>query len=1553
MSKQVSRPNRLGDMQGRLAWLAAGLLSLVLSPAMPAGAAWRYQELTSVANATPPLPPTSLFPVQLLVDDDAADGAVGVAGQGARQFLWFNRFTPGVPFDLQEVWVLFPGGSNMAVGNAVQIAIYQDTDGNPANGAALLSSFNTTVQAVDGNTFSVYSLASPVAFNGVGDLLIGVIPRFIVSNVTSPTLPAAIDTSGSQSRSWLASWVNDPPDPPVLMPPPDQQIVLVDTVQAGNWMIRGFGMPPAGLGVPTLDRLGLLLLGTLLFFAALIALRRRRAALVLIFLCLASAFAAGTAQAQTTIDTFTTNQATLTDPPGGSSTATGGADIIGTRRGLVVDNLMGAGPTSVGVTGGALTLTVANTTPDSRGEAQITWDGDTNPTTLSPTGLGGVNLTTGGASGFRIRVNSSTPANNEIELIVYSSATNFSRASLLLPSVGAAQNFFIAFSEFTVTGGTGASFSSVGAIQMVVRTQEGTLALDEVVAALPALAATKVDALTNDVDLDTRADPGDTLTYTITITNNGSEAATVNLSDVVDANTTLVAGSTSSTPFARNDQYTGIGNVTLSIDGSPGKPGLLANDGDPDGDPISVTAIDATSAQGGTVTLVNASTGTFTYSPPSGFRGVDSFNYTIQDNDAHSVSGQARITLTGRVWFVDDSNTTAPFLGTLADPFQSLAAVNGAGGAGDADDVGDTIFVFDDDGTPYAGGLELEANETLIGEAEGLVIGGVTIVPAGGRPQITHAAGHGITLSTNNTIRGLEVMNAAGAGIRGTGFGTLTITNSLVSTAAGAAVDLTNGTLAVTLASVSSAGTAAQRGINLDTVSGTFTVTAATSLIDPTGQGIRVASSPGLVASFGATNVTDNAIGTAPAATAVDLATGNAGATFNFTSLNVTPDGAGLLANNSGTINIGGTSNSIVANGGPALDVTSTSLGSGASFTTVSSMNSTGRGVNLDTVSGSFSATAGTISSAAQQSFRVNAGNSAVSYGGAVTNTAAARLIEVTNRTGGAITFSGNLSGTGSSTGILVQNNATSGTPSVTFSGGTKNFSTGASPAITLDNNDVATVTFSGGGLTVATTSGAAFNVINGAAAVNVTGSGNTLASTTGTALNVASSNIGASGLTFRSISSNGAASGISLTSTGSSGGLTVTGTGSAGSGGTIQSSTGPGILLSNTRDVSLASMNVQNGGDDGIRGTSVVNFSLSGSSIATNGNATTEHGLDFTELTGTASITSTSVTGSAEHDLSVVNSTGTLSSFNISGAGCQFSNTSATTGSDGILFQGNSTANMTINVSGCTFANNRGDHFQATTDGASSATMDVTLSGNTMTGAAGNLGAGITINPANSANMAFNLLNNNMTGSVVSAITLVLQNSAVGGSLHGTVSGNQIGNAGVLDSGSSQGSGISIIGEGAGTLTVAVTNNAVRQYSNPFGIQVEARGSTNVNATVTGNTVSNPGTFAANGIFSQAGTLTGDTANLCLDLGGAGGLANSATGSGAGGSTDLRVRHRFGTTVRLRGYTGAPTDTALVNVYLSGRNGGASASSTVNITAPVGGQFLNTTGPGGPCPLP
>lgn len=261
--------------------VAATLLLLLAAPALAAAQSspdWEMALLPAAPTALPPLPPTTTYPVQLVLDDDTAEGAFGVAnGPSAREFMWFNRFTPPVPFTLSEVWVLFPVGQPGVVpGAAVQIAIYEDADSDPSNGATLRSAFATTIQVADGNTFSLYPLVTEIDFAPGADVLIGVVPRFIDAQ-TPITLPAAIDTTASQGRSWVAVWTGDPPDPPTL--PPDNLIDEIDDIApvlAGNWMIRGFGRGRDVVEIPALSPWGLAALAAGLgLLGSRLALRRR------------------------------------------------------------------------------------------------------------------------------------------------------------------------------------------------------------------------------------------------------------------------------------------------------------------------------------------------------------------------------------------------------------------------------------------------------------------------------------------------------------------------------------------------------------------------------------------------------------------------------------------------------------------------------------------------------------------------------------------------------------------------------------------------------------------------------------------------------------------------------------------------------------------------------------------------------------------------------------------------------------------------------------------------------------------------------------------------------------------------------------------------------------------------------------------------------------------------------------------------------------------------------------------------------------------------------
>jgi VCBS repeat-containing protein len=91
-------------------------------------------------------------------------------------------------------------------------------------------------------------------------------------------------------------------------------------------------------------------------------------------------------------------------------------------------------------------------------------------------------------------------------------------------------------------------------------------------------------------------------------------------------------------PSAADDFHAVAEDTTLSVVA----PGVLANDLDPDGDPL--VAVVATQPKHGTVDL--ASDGSFTYHPAADYNGLDSFTYKAVDGALESAPVTVTITVT-------------------------------------------------------------------------------------------------------------------------------------------------------------------------------------------------------------------------------------------------------------------------------------------------------------------------------------------------------------------------------------------------------------------------------------------------------------------------------------------------------------------------------------------------------------------------------------------------------------------------------------------------------------------------------------------------------------------------------------------------------------------------------------------------------------------------------------------------------------------------------------------------------------------------------------------
>ena len=354
-----------------------------------------------------------------------------------------------------------------------------------------------------------------------------------------------------------------------------------------------------------------------------------------------------------------------------------------------------------------------------------------------------------------------------------------------------------------------------------------------------------------------------------------------------------------------------------------------------------------------------------------------------------------------------------------------------------------------------------------------------------------------------------------------------------------------------------------------------------------------------------------------------------------------------------------------------------------------SSVSSTGgvRGLKFDHTQGFFTANGGTLSNASDTDVVITGNNSfddmAFTYGGAITDDSGP-LIRIANQSGGDKRFNGPISDVPATPdnggGILLQSNFGGGsTNNIHFNGGLT-LSTGASDAIVNNNGGTLAITDPGG--------------------VGV-GVDNTLETTTGIALNLSSMTIHDDDLTFRSIKTDGAPTGITLGGVfNGNGRLNVTGNGGACtsaatcSGGAIQNSTGDGILLGGVSPrVSLSRMQVSDSGAHGIHAIAADGVDLASSRIVDNGDAALEHGLAYENVAGSWSINETVVTGSADDNLHVANTT--LSdplAISLDVTGSTFSNTSATTGGRGadLLFASEGSAD--VNISDSTFEANR-DH--------------------------------------------------------------------------------------------------------------------------------------------------------------------------------------------------------------------------------------------------------------------
>jgi uncharacterized repeat protein (TIGR01451 family) len=1026
--------------------------------------------------------------------------------------------------------------------------------------------------------------------------------------------------------------------------------------------------------------------------------------------------------------------------------------------------------------------------------------------------------------------------------------------------------------------------------------------------ALTVVSATKTDSWDDSATPDGKAEPGQTITYDVNVSNTGAADATgVNFTDTIDPNTTLVPGSLRVSPLAFADSYNATQGIALSISA----PGVLGNDtGTPS--PTAVPIAGGPTSQGGSVTL-NAN-GSFTYNPPNAtFQGADTFTYTatngLSPNDSATVTinvdaGPA-VTTTSPV---NGANGVSPTTNITVNFTEPVNATTGS------------FSVQCPTGSPQAFTLSASPSASFTLDPTADLPAGVTCTVTVFAAGITDAdtfdppdqMAADYTFSFGVKPLAVDDMRSATGNVK---IDTATTGYSVLANDQGPGA-------VISAFDVTSANGGA---VTMNTTTGTFTYN------PPRG--------------FTGTDTFNYTLT-------------NAGGSDTGTVVLTVTDTVWFINNTAGACSSG-------CDGRLTNPYTSI-----AAFVA----DNGGGGANPDDGDSIFIYTGGGnyTGPLTLENDQIVVGQGAASSFTALTLITPAPDSVGFPSTGGASPVITTTVTSGQPGVALAQNNHIHG---LSFSNTDGAAVTGASNVGTFTMSEIA----------VNNTNGAAGIVFTGGGTVSSTGV-NTIATASGTALNVSNTNIDAANLTFQSISAGTAAGttgvGINLVNTGTAatnGGLVVTGNSSGQCGGSVvinnsgagtesitpansadctggqirnkngadgSTTSGIGIYLENTKSPSLTRMWLHDFQNFAVRGFRVNGVTLSNVLVnGVNGTSPTfdnygEGGVYFGDdaslttngLIGSASVTNSSFSGGRANNFSVVNTGGVLDRLTVTGS--NFGLTQNFSDSNDSLFiesrdldPGAPVVKATVTSSRFTGA--AGDLAQFVNQ-SGTGTMDVVFQNNNLSNNhAQNIigGGGISLNT--NASMTLNVSDNHMRDASGSAVTL--QKANLGTSLNGTINHNNIGVAAVTDSGSKTGSDLFFSFAGGGVITLAVTNNDLRQYGGGAGIFADNTGGTyGVNLTITGNVTANPGSGAFAGLALTAGSPgSGDDIDVCANITG-----NDFSTGDPFDSIDVIVGVSTGaSTMRLPGYVG--TTTADVQTFIQNNNLNSATTAVFAYTDP------------------
>jgi len=895
----------------------------------------------------------------------------------------------------------------------------------------------------------------------------------------------------------------------------------------------------------------------------------------------------------------------------------------------------------------------------------------------------------------------------------------------------------------------------------------------------------------------------------ITVNNDGSFGYTPAVSFVgnfsFDYRLTNTAGSDDATvtisvgdaPTAVNDAYTCTGNVGLDVSAANG---VFANNGiaADEGDFITVTEVQGgaanvgvatATANGGSVTLT--AIGAFTYEPPAGFTGVDSFTYTIDNGFNQPSTATVMITISDVIWFINNNPAAmSSNIGTFSNPFLNTSNFNNSV----QPDTGDIIFIHQGIGS-YTGGVVLKNDQVLLGQGVDLLteLGnlGVTLAPhsvlsaspmpngSSNRSLITNLAGSGIGISVaaNNTIRGVEVGNTTDHGVRNgaaSSVGALTISDSSITGSGGAIRITSGGTLACNFETLSSAN-ATGNAVHLVSCAGQLSVSSfASAISEPFDAAFRIDGG-----SIGVTypGNTTKAMTFGPLLELINRSSG----VITLSGVHTQDSGGGSgirIANNAAACQTN-LNNMVDLGVTSPLENTAVTLENAGSVTIANiDIRTNGPSPTGIRSTGAFlTITTGTIEAMG------------------------APAVDLSGTTLSNVHFTSLTSAGSFSNGVRV--NQCGGINGLSVSGSTT-ITNSASDAVSLTDN---TCPIDLGALNVTNTTSNQRGFV-------ATGNTNTLTTDAGTINTGVATAVLIDGpaaktplsMSLTSVtSSGGSAIGIDLDDT--SGGFNITGdagTTANGSGGAISNKSGAAITLDNVSGVNLRRMNATNNQGNGVIGTTVSDLTLEYCALSGNGDAHDESAMRFVNLLGTCRIDDSVLTSStgAGHLVSVIVNAGDLTSLTLANSVFQGTANSTANGLAGFRITTSGTATASLNAMGCSFENNRTQGILGEAEGSS------TLSVYALTSTFANNNEGVDLSALTNANLNFDINNNTaFTNNAGAAIYVSSSSMAPGASVvNGFIRNNNniVGAPGVTED------TIIVRPDGATQMNVEINNNAI-----------------------------------------------------------------------------------------------------------------------------------------------